>query len=101
MSDESQEFDDRREEERALKDQVALGESMKQLMETGGGKSLIEQLHQRYALVVLGAVKESETYRLAATNLEEIAAHLGVTLKIADVARENLDRLMSGGEEDY
>lgn len=103
MSREEEELEreERRSEESDLKKAISEGDSIKELIGTPAGKLLLDRLHERYYLVVLGAVKESENFRLAAQSLEEIAAYLGDTMKISDVAREHLTKLMSGTEEDY
>lgn len=99
--DENLERQERIDEENDLKTAVADGEAIKALIGTPAGELLLKRIHERYHLVVLGAVKDSDKYRLAAQSLEELAAYLGDTLKIANVAREHLTKMMSGSEEDY
>ncbi len=101
MNEEQLEKIERDDEKRDLKQAIADGEAIKGLLGSPAGELLVKQLRDRYELIVLGAVKESEKFRLAAESCQEMAAYLGDTLRIADVAREHLTRLMEGGEEDY
>ncbi len=87
------ESNDRLETTENLKTRVAEGVAMASLAGSPAGTMFLDVLKERYSDLVRGAVRESETYRLACKSIEEIFALMGQTISVGEEAKRELERI--------
>jgi hypothetical protein len=89
----SDELDDLRSNAESLKSRVADGVAMASLATSPAGEMFLSVLRDRYSDLVRGAVRESESYRLACKSIEEIFALMGRTISVGEEAKLELERI--------
>ena len=89
----SDELEELRETAENLKSRVANGADMANLANSPAGKMFLGVLSDRYSDIVRGAVRESESYRLACKSIEEIFSLMGRAISVGEEAKRELERI--------